>query len=395
MDYFTRYVLGLLILAAIGSIVIVISINNEKRIIPGGFFSAQGRLSRLPFILSILGIAGIEKLLANSSFTLLYLLFIPLEVVKWVVIVERMHDLNKPAKEAFKAFIPFYPIYLMFEAGSVGPNHFGFDPIRPDLKEENLEIVEDKNVFYFDAETNVNSEGESLPSAEHHTTETIDPISENVLYQNDYKPLIIIGALLVIGALVYFYNESSNSNQESNVQQARKALDTTSKSTSHSTSNSQLVPMNDGLDENKLEIYQDLAIRVKKFNVQILEDASNFQFIDTEKLLMTIRLIEGDCKDRQSTLDSAIAMTKDYGDAARKDGSQVQFWNALIENFECQVKWAQKISQLRIALNNYVKASGVDAQISSMEIEQALHQLRIADSNQSRTMLRVQELQKK
>jgi hypothetical protein len=125
MDAFDRWMIGYgfgyVISAIIGSLMVIASTRAERIEQRTGF--TAGRLSRLPFALVVVGITLIERWITATAAAIL--LYLGLEIVKWIAIIKREHDRNFNATHSLYALIPLYPVLLFFSPGSSTQNRFG------------------------------------------------------------------------------------------------------------------------------------------------------------------------------------------------------------------------------------------------------------------------------
>lgn len=115
------------------------------------YFSAKGRLRRLPYFLYSLGIGVLylliglglgmlmpeqEDQIGNGTAIMIVLLILVFVILatyaSFVLIIKRFHDLDKSGWMSLLMIIPmvnfFAGIYLLFFRGTDGPNQFGPPP---------------------------------------------------------------------------------------------------------------------------------------------------------------------------------------------------------------------------------------------------------------------------
>lgn len=100
-------------------------------------FSANGRMNRQPYWLTVLGIAIVYMLVggavAATEEMLLLVLMLPLYWVVIMTVIKRFHDLGRSGWHYFTLMIPLYNIWVSIEIGffrgTKGDNKYGPDPL--------------------------------------------------------------------------------------------------------------------------------------------------------------------------------------------------------------------------------------------------------------------------
>jgi len=101
-------------------------------------FSFQGRIRRTEFGLSFLIYVLVYFMILasadnRSETSLGFLLFIPLLWFIYAQGVKRCHDLSR---SGWWIIIPFYVLWLIFQAGDMWPNQYGYNPKFPEPNEQ-------------------------------------------------------------------------------------------------------------------------------------------------------------------------------------------------------------------------------------------------------------------
>jgi uncharacterized membrane protein YhaH (DUF805 family) len=100
------------------------------------FFTYEGRVGRLTFLLSFLLVNVVTIMFFMSPEVNEYQFFV--EIVFFYTFfslpaVKRFHDLDMAGFYFFALFVPFYNIYLfarlLFQRGTIGANEYGEDPV--------------------------------------------------------------------------------------------------------------------------------------------------------------------------------------------------------------------------------------------------------------------------
>ena len=97
-------------------------------------FTTEGRLNRLAYFLQSLKVFGLAVV---GGILLEFLIGIPIliatMVANWMIIIRRLHDLNKSGWWSLIALIPYvnviFGLYLLFAPGTKGDNRYGADPL--------------------------------------------------------------------------------------------------------------------------------------------------------------------------------------------------------------------------------------------------------------------------
>lgn len=101
------------------------------------YFSYTGRLNRLRYFLRILVVMILASVLGTLLAQITLYLAYPVSAIATVSAVmlgiRRCHDLNRSGWFYLLMFIPiidfFVALYLLFAAGTPGPNQYGADPL--------------------------------------------------------------------------------------------------------------------------------------------------------------------------------------------------------------------------------------------------------------------------
>lgn len=107
----------------------------------GNLFSARGRLNRARYfvymiVINILvGIINGITMTTKSAgvLTIGAIIILALSIVDILIVIKRLHDLDRPGIHVLLLLVPLYNIYLalvlLFKKGSEGPNRYGEDPL--------------------------------------------------------------------------------------------------------------------------------------------------------------------------------------------------------------------------------------------------------------------------
>ncbi|WP_432664893.1 DUF805 domain-containing protein [Wukongibacter baidiensis] len=108
------------------------------------YFTFEGRINRAKYFFTLLFL-GILLILFSlvagyiESNILLILLIALVCYNKVCIIVQRLHDIERPGFHYFLLYIPIYNIYLgillLFIQGTNGPNKYGDDPLQTHSEE--------------------------------------------------------------------------------------------------------------------------------------------------------------------------------------------------------------------------------------------------------------------
>jgi uncharacterized membrane protein YhaH (DUF805 family) len=120
------------------------------------YFSPEGRIARLPYFLYNLGLGvlsaiislGLNALEKNSATAveanqtdlilliaaiLAIVIFIAMAVAGFILVIKRLHDLDRSGWLSLIGLIPLvniiFGLYLLFAKGTPGPNRFGPPPV--------------------------------------------------------------------------------------------------------------------------------------------------------------------------------------------------------------------------------------------------------------------------
>ncbi len=113
------------------------------------FFTWHKRLNRLRYFKRVLALVVIETILAfaivaatmepsgndisTTGYVLFALMCLACAVPHYMLIIRRLHDLNKTGWLCLLITIPgvnvFFSLYLLFVPGTIGANDYGADPI--------------------------------------------------------------------------------------------------------------------------------------------------------------------------------------------------------------------------------------------------------------------------
>ncbi|MBR4382216.1 MAG: DUF805 domain-containing protein [Selenomonadaceae bacterium] len=113
------------------------------------FLTWHKRLNRLRYLKRALALVAVETILAmvigfatmdfaandlsTTGYVLMSLMFIAFAPLHYMLIIRRLHDLNKTGWFALIMLIPvvntIFSLYLLFAPGTIGSNDYGADPI--------------------------------------------------------------------------------------------------------------------------------------------------------------------------------------------------------------------------------------------------------------------------
>ena len=105
-------------------------------------FTTEGRLNRWPyfvksFLMGLVGgfVATVLLIIPIIGPLISFVIGIAMAVGGWMLIIRRLHDLNKSGWFSLLLFVPiidfFFGLYLLFVKGTDGPNEYGPDPLQP------------------------------------------------------------------------------------------------------------------------------------------------------------------------------------------------------------------------------------------------------------------------
>lgn len=97
-------------------------------------FTTEGRLNRWAYFINGLKLLGLMIVGAITSGALIGIpILIAAMVGNWMILIRRLHDLDKSGWWSLVYFIPYvniiFSLYVLFFKGTEGPNRFGPDPL--------------------------------------------------------------------------------------------------------------------------------------------------------------------------------------------------------------------------------------------------------------------------
>lgn len=97
-------------------------------------FTTEGRLNRWAYFINGLKLLGIFILGVITSEILIGIpIIIAAMVGNWMILIRRLHDLDKSGWWSLLYFVPYvnilFSFYVLFFKGTTGPNRFGSDPL--------------------------------------------------------------------------------------------------------------------------------------------------------------------------------------------------------------------------------------------------------------------------